>query len=328
MDALCEHGGVGVGHVASGAPLVVAGKTLYARVLATPGLPPAVVKIAEAAGENSDADEETAGQGVRVAGEVDPRAAGERRERRRRRRPRRRQAAGRTVPAGSPSAVDRGEPTWVCLGRMVSNLSFVHVWRRTCFLHHQLGVPTDEFVKAAAPLVEVHPYRQYLATYTEDPAYRRLAWEQVTIPEPDDLEYQEASLWLEYQSRHLPAAAGMQQMIESRQDDTPRDFYRLSASNCRRRRQDHAVDWTCAGPLLRESPFSPVGPALAIEFCGDDYQVAVRGVGEGGGRLSCRGHGLRPPRHGRRRWEEAEKWLKLVTATGDTDAFAATGQGV
>ena len=38
---------------------------------------------------------------------------------------------------------------------MVSNLSFVHAMERTHFLAYQLGVPSDEFVEAAAPLAEL-----------------------------------------------------------------------------------------------------------------------------------------------------------------------------
>ena len=77
-------------------------------------------------------------------------------------------------------------------------------------------------------------------------------------------------MWLEYQTRHLPAAAGMRLMVSGRQDLTPRDYYTLA---------NNAPAWITPGGaplLLRGSPFSPIGPALAIEFCGDDYKSHFR----------------------------------------------------
>jgi hypothetical protein len=311
MDALCEHGGVSVGHMASSAPLAVAGKTLYARALATAGLPQTAVKIAEAAGEGSDGDYEYSvhefglrAKLIRALLESDKIAPTK--------------AAGAAPPAKPPAdaaAADRGEPTWVCLGRLVSNLSFVHVWRQTYFLDHELGVPTDDFVKSAAPLVEMHPYRQYLATFSNDSATRRIAWEKVTIPEPDDLEYQEASMWLQYQSRHLPAAAGIRQVVESQQDGTPRDFYALVNNS-----KEVDYPWWSA-VLLRGSPFSPVGPALGIEHCGDDYKSRFAEWEKAAADYPAVAMAFAQRTLASARWEEAEKWLKLVTATGDSVAF-------
>jgi hypothetical protein len=312
LDALCEHGGVSVGHAASSAPLVVAGKMLYVRALAIPGLPPAAVKIARAAGEGENADDD---EGVvkefsvraklirallESDGSVPAKAAG---------------AAPPAKPPADAAALDRGEPSWVCLGRLVSNLSFVHAWRRAYFLQHKLGVPTDDFIKQAAPLVEAHPYRQYLATYSMDPAAQASAWEKVTIPEPDDLEYQEAFMWLQYQSRHLPAAAGMHVMVASRQDHTPRDCYTLANNGL-------AVDhlwWSAV--LLRASPFSPVGPAFAVEFCGDDYKARFAEWEKAAADYPAVALAFARRAKAAERWEEAEKWLKLVAAAGDIDAI-------
>ena len=309
LDALCEHGGVGIGHAASTAPLAVAGKMLYVRALAIPGLPPAAVKIAESAGENSGDDENVVKEfSVRAKlirallesdGSVAAKAAG---------------AAPPPKPPADAAASDRGEPSWVCLGRLLSNLSFVHAWRRTYFLHRQLGVPTEDFVKAAAPLVESHPYRQYLATFSQDAGVQRVAWEKMTIPEPDDLEYQEGSMWLQYQSRHLPAEAGMPAMVAHRQDHTPRDLYTLANNGLV---VDHPW-WSAV--LLRVSPFSPVGPAFGIEFCGDCYKSRLGEWEKAAADYPAVALAFAGRAKAAARWEEAEKWLKLVAASGDIDA--------
>jgi tetratricopeptide (TPR) repeat protein len=304
-DALCQFGGVSVGHMASSAPLVIAGKTLYPRVLAAAGLPQAAIKIAEVARENADADDDDTpvkefqlrAKLIRVLLESDGSVPSKMAE-----------AAPVKMP---PAALDRGEPTWVCLGRMIGELSFLHAWRRTSFLHNQLGMPADDFVKAAAPLVETHPYCQFLATFSIDPRTQRLAWEQVTIRHPEDLESQESTLWREYQTRHPTVAAEIYQAFAERLDATPRDYFESPET-------DHR-GWSAV--LLGSSPFSPVGRGVAIEFGGGDYKSRVEewekaAAGNPGlamtlGRLAMDAG----------RWEEAEKWLKLVTATGDTEAY-------
>ena len=199
---------------------------------------------------------------------------------------------------------------------MVSNLSFVHVWRRTYFLHQKLGVPTADFVKAAAPLVEAHPYRQFLATYTDDPRTKRLAWEKMTIPEPDDLEYQEASMWLEYQTRHLPAAAGMRLTVSGPTGPTPRDCYTLANNSPGHGSRLVERRCCCAAVLFRRSARpSPSNSAVTTTSrtsrSGRRRRPSILAVAMAFARRAKAAG----------RWEEAEKWLKLVTASGDADAF-------
>ena len=300
-----------VGHGATTFPLVLAGRTLYARALTIPGLPPAAVKIAEAAGKASDAEDELPvkefalrAKLIRALLDNDGSLAAKAAD-----------AAPPAKPPAEAAAPDRGEPSWVCLGRLLSNLSFVHVWRRTYFLQRELGVPLDDFAKAAAPLVEAHPYRQYLATFSTDGGVQRIAWEKMTITEPDDLEFQEASMWLQYQSRHLPAAAGMQEMVAEQQDRTPRDFYTVVNNS-----QPLDYPWWSA-VLLHGSPFSPVGRALGIEFRGDDCKSRFEEWEKAAADYPAVATAFARRAVAARRWEEAEKWLKLVAAAGDGDAI-------
>jgi hypothetical protein len=271
LEALGTHGGVSVGHAATSVPLVIVGKTLYPRILATAGLPSAVAKIAQAAGEDSDAEDEIPvkefalrAKLIRALLESDRSVAP--------------QAADATSPA---VATDPGEPTWVCLGRMVSNLSFVHVWRRMHFLAYQLGVPSDDFAEAAAPLVEAHPYRQFLAAAT----------------------------------RNRATAVRLSLAGASPQDLTPRDYYAWESNGLA---TDHAW-WSAV--LLRGSPFSPVGPALGVEFCGDDYQSHFREWEKTAAEYPAMAMAFAARAIAATRWEQAEKWLKLVTASGDVNAF-------
>jgi tetratricopeptide (TPR) repeat protein len=194
-------------------------------------------------------------------------------------------------------------------------MSFVHVWRRTDFLVMQLAVPADDFVKAAAPLVEMHPYRQFLATYTIDPAARIAAWEKLTIPEPDDLEFQAARMWLQYRQRHLPAASDMVMTIASRLDATPRDYNQQADVIV-----NLGYSWWCDS-LLRNSPFSPVAAAIAVEFCGDDYKPRFAEWEEAAADYPVLALAFARRAVAAARWEKAEKWFKLVASTGDMDGL-------
>ena len=288
------------------------------RALTIPGLPPAAVKIAEAAGKASDAEDELPvkefalrAKLIRALLDNDGSLAAKAAD-----------AAPPAKPPAEAAAPDRGEPSWVCLGRLLSNLSFVHVWRRTYFLQRELGVPLDDFAKAAAPLVEAHPYRQYLATFSTDGGVQRIAWEKMTITEPDDLEFQEASMWLQYQSRHLPAAAGMQEMVAEQQDRTPRDFYTVVNNS-----QPLDYPWWSAGSAARKSLFAG-WPGAGHRIPRRRLQVAFRGVGEGGGRLPGRGHGLRPPCRGRPALGGSGEVAQARGGGRRRRRHPATGQGV
>ncbi len=224
------------------------------------------------------------------------------------------QAVGSAPPA-LVAALDRGEPSWVCLGRLASNLSFVHVWRRADFLVTQLGVPSDDFLKSAAPLVESHPYRRYLTTCTIDPEAKLAAWGKFRSPLRDDLEFQSVRMWLEYSQRHLAGSTDVLQTVTSRLDATPRDYNVLANVVAGVDRSRWCV------PLLRNSPFSPVGAALAIELCGDDYKPHFREWEKGSADYPVLVSAFAQRTTAAARWEEAEKWLKLVAATGDMDGF-------
>jgi hypothetical protein len=305
LDGLCQLGGTFSGQETTVA-LVISGKTIYPRALAIAGLPPSAVKIVEAAGEDSDADGGMPvkefglrGKLIRALVESD------------------RSVPAKTAGAAPPAeaaALDRGEPSWVCLGHLISNLSFAQAWRHARYLHSHVEEPAADFVKVAAPLVEVHPYRQYLATFIRNSVALGAAWEKVSIPAPDDLGYQEAAMWLPYRSWHLPTAAGIEQVVDCQKDGTCREFYLRGDS------KDEDCAWWSAA-LLRGSPFSPVGLILGIEFCGDKYKSRF-----GEWEKAAADHPAVAMAFAHRaiaadRWEEAEKWLKLVAVAGGVEAF-------
>ena len=217
-------------------------------------------------------------------------------------------------PSANAVSPERGEPSWVCLGQLISNLSFVHAWRRVYFELIQLGVPTNEFLKSAAPLVEAHPYRLFLATYTLDPRDVKNAWDQVKIPNPDDLEYQAGPMWVTYQALHKPAAAGIKATVESHLDATSRDFVWVVRDELR---PDY-TRWT-ASWCSRAIP-SRHGPGHCDRVLRRRLSLAFRQVGKDGGRLSRHAMALAGRAKKAKRWEEATKWLKPVAEMGDSGA--------
>ena len=101
--------------------------------------------------------------------------------------------AGQAITAAAD--VDRGEFSWSVLGHLLRELSFVQVWRRAYFEHRKLSVESAEFLAESAPLVQAHPYRIGLATLTKDVAARQKAIEQFARLEPDSVELTAGQMW-------------------------------------------------------------------------------------------------------------------------------------
>ncbi|MGD0898120.1 MAG: hypothetical protein ABR915_09820 [Thermoguttaceae bacterium] len=318
-DCLCQLGGVSVGHGATGAPLAVAGRTIYPRVAAMPGLPEAAGKITHARQDRRDGDQEgppveefsDRAKLMRALLESDgplpaTKAA-----------PPARTVEKPAAPAGSlDAATDCGEPSWVSLGRLISNLSFVHAWRRVEFEDHSLGVSADDFRKAAAGLIEAHPCRLFLGTYgiVHNQAAVKEAWNQFTLPNLDDLEYQANPMWREYLSHH-PGTAGIPGTIYTQTDVTPRDFAVMTLQ-----RLEPAYDrWSAL--LLAASPFSPEARAVAIEFCGDHYAARFAEWEKTAAQHPAVTMAFARRAKAAARWEEAEKRLKSLADEGDMDAL-------
>jgi len=107
----------------------------------------------------------------------------------------------------------------------------------------------------------------------------------------------------------------MHLMVAGRQDDTPRDLYTLANNGL-------AVDhpwWTAV--LLRGSPFSPVCPVLAVQFCGDAYKSRFGEWEKAAADYPAVAVAFAHRAMAAARWEESERWFKLVSATGDIEAI-------
>ena len=60
---------------------------------------------------------------------------------------------------------DRGEPSYAVLGRIFQDTTFSQVHRRANFIRNWWGLPTDDYVAEAMPLVEEHPYAGFIRIY-------------------------------------------------------------------------------------------------------------------------------------------------------------------
>ena len=134
-DGVCEHSGSAAEDGMFTEWLLVAGKTIYPRLLAAPDLSARAPRLR------------------RSTTRAIPRTPSGRN-----------MSAGRSsrALAEEPSA-DGGEPSWACLGRLIAELSFVQVSGRVRFETSILDSSADEFVKESAPLVSGHaPEREVL----------------------------------------------------------------------------------------------------------------------------------------------------------------------
>jgi len=84
---------------------------------------------------------------------------------------------------------DEGEPRWETLGLMLRELTWMAVFDRGKFERLQYGVPADEWLSVAGPIISLHPYGDTVLLYSSDPAVRAKATEKTLGYRPDVLEY-------------------------------------------------------------------------------------------------------------------------------------------
>ena len=209
-DAACAFGGVSLLHSATMTPLKTVGETLYRRLGSMPDLPSearAIVKkktlgggwLSALLGEGQagPADEfKIRGQLIRallqsgtpVATKTvqDDRASKEKKEKNAQLKAGVEQTAvadqkggdkkpQTSVHSAAPPALVYAEPTWATLGLLIRELSFLQVVRRAAFERSYLGMPPDDWLQTAEPLVQGHPYHTYLETFVWDASKRAAA---------------------------------------------------------------------------------------------------------------------------------------------------------
>jgi len=63
---------------------------------------------------------------------------------------------------------DIAEPSWSVLGRMIQELVFTQIHQRAYFMKFQWGVSIDDFLQQSLPLIDDHPYKAVIETYSVD----------------------------------------------------------------------------------------------------------------------------------------------------------------
>ncbi|HTN74260.1 MAG TPA: hypothetical protein VL096_03400 [Pirellulaceae bacterium] len=151
-DTLCDLSGVRAGHVTtSTAPMTIAA-TLLPRLLSAKSLPASAQEVLEA---------------CRKEGGIADRNGLFNMEAEMKAREKLVVALKTPVPADKqPDVAEAGEPAWSVLGQMISETSFLHVFRRAHFERAQLGLPADQFLDTFAPLVSGHPFTPFLKLYS------------------------------------------------------------------------------------------------------------------------------------------------------------------
>jgi tetratricopeptide (TPR) repeat protein len=164
-DSLCQFGGVATLHSATMAPVAIAGRSIYDQIRTMPGLPSEALAVATE-GPNDGADsQEPEG--------ADPDDWAEEFKHRRRLMDALLKTGQGVEALEGENVEDAGEPAWDTLGLLLRELSFIQVVRRGLFEAQKLAVPLDDWLSDSAPLVENHPYRDYLLTLPRDRAARQ-----------------------------------------------------------------------------------------------------------------------------------------------------------
>jgi tetratricopeptide (TPR) repeat protein len=302
-DGICRQGGVATGHAGTTAWIMVAGRTLYRRLAAMPGLPEEAARItreadraAEAGGDEEDAPRfDAAKEFPRRAGLVRALCEAEK-------------------PGKAPGS--SGEPSWACLGCLIRELAFIQVWHRAQFQARLLGVPTDNFLKLAAPLVAGHPYRPYLESFASGGQGGQAA-AGFRITKTDALEIQEESMLAWYDSLHR-GEKSLRAVLCEQVDETADQLGALmawSTPDCFQQR---------TARLLATSPFSPFAKAFGIERCGDSFKAQFPAWEEEARRYPRMAQAMAHRALAGRRRDEAAKWFKAAIARSPSyDLYAA-----
>jgi len=166
-DRLCDFGGVGYGHVATVRGSSALAKHLPPRLATMRGLSDDVKqRLPAAPAARSILALFGPGESDAAFSDVPSRTA-------------------QALIENEASSDDRGEPSWIVLGRMIQEEDFALTVRRALFLKQRLGVPVDDFVAAVSPNLDGHPYAAWIESLAidkdNDPAKYRDALLRVKI---------------------------------------------------------------------------------------------------------------------------------------------------
>jgi len=271
-DGVCAFAGVSVSHLSTLAPFQILARTLYKQVHEMPGLPESVRGLAKRPadgqadfGGSLESMEPEFKARVRLIGALreasHPRAAAGAEAK-----PAPKSEPGKPkadAPGAGPSSrpPDAGEPSWASLAHLIQETSFIHVWRRANFERHCLGVPAEDFLTLAAPLVADHPLRPFVDTLWWDAVKRRQAIEQAARLEPEGLELHARPLLDGFYEFGTERAKQILAAMQFRHDALARDYVVLG----RLIETDRKQLPRCAKTLLCVSPHSPLARAFLVE---------------------------------------------------------------
>jgi tetratricopeptide (TPR) repeat protein len=303
-DGLCEFVGVGTGHSATSQAVRLAGEKLYGRVESMPGLPE---EIRRAAKRQPPAGPLARLFGAAPSGDDDEFQA-------------RRQLTEALLKTGqlpaaeakddakpSPTA-DLGEPNWAALGILIRELSFMQVYRRAHFERYQLSVPSEDWLAAAAPLVEGHPCRVFLETFAWDADKLNEALKRLTKLDfvgqayPVQLFYDRVKTLPDEAARNV-----VYNRLIGNQDEVARDlvvFIRWYAGQ----QSDPGKDML--ERLLKASPYSPLARGLLVQYHWDDVQDKVAEWDKAAAQYPGLASTFAQRYTNLGRWDDAERCLK------------------
>lgn len=155
---------------------------------------------------------------------------------------------------------DEGEPRWEALGLLIRELAWMAVFDRGKFERIQYGVPADDWLSMARPIISLHPYGETVLLYASDPAVRVKATEKTLAYRPDVIEH----AMLPFFDRTIPfdekRRATLSRVAARFVDDTAGElarFLRYTSAD------DESFDYW-RSRLRDVSPYSPMIPLTAI----------------------------------------------------------------
>ncbi|SIO46894.1 hypothetical protein SAMN05444166_4999 [Singulisphaera sp. GP187] len=233
-DALCEVSGVANLHGATTAAPQVLDEVIPGRIADLPGVPAAVRKTVQ-----DDQDEV---------------------------------ALTRALDAAADPSLDRAEPSWGALARMIRETRFVCTYRRLDFMANLWRVPTGEYWVEARPLVAEHRFRPFLETYVPGANDRASLIAFGEKLDTTDLGPNSAALQRKMTANMPPGTItslfGVSVLLS---DWNARDL----SQSLLYFRESRAADY--AHKLLSVSPNSAYAMAMLVEYAWDEAEKKVDG---------------------------------------------------
>ncbi len=175
-----------------------------------------------------------------------------------------------TAACVTAGATDRGEPSQAALGRLLEDMAFVEIANRQNFIAGALGLPVDDFSRAALALFPQHSYSAFFAVGPINPQRdAKKYWEE--LADLDIVDADTSQFALMNRTWNSPHAERMQGENAFKQALQHADHAAYALTFCLQFAKKKSQKVDRAESLTEISPYCPLGITTLIRLDWDKY---------------------------------------------------------